>query len=32
VLDYLTSLGGDVWIARRDTIGRFWREQFPPPN
>jgi peptidoglycan/xylan/chitin deacetylase (PgdA/CDA1 family) len=32
VLGYLKSLGDDVWIARRDTIARYWREQFPPPN
>ena len=32
VLEYLRSLGDDVWIARRDEIARFWRERFPPPN
>ena len=30
VLEYLKSLGSDVWIARRDEIARFWRERFPP--
>jgi hypothetical protein len=32
VLAYLKSLGDDVWIARRDAIGRLWREEFPPPS
>jgi peptidoglycan/xylan/chitin deacetylase (PgdA/CDA1 family) len=31
VLDYLTTLGSDVWIARRCDIARSWREQFPAP-
>ena len=29
VLEYLTSLGSDVWVARRCDIARLWREQFP---
>ena len=29
VLEYLKSLGDDVWIARRDEIARFWREHYP---
>jgi peptidoglycan/xylan/chitin deacetylase (PgdA/CDA1 family) len=29
VLEHLARLGKEVWIARRDEIARFWREQFP---
>jgi hypothetical protein len=32
VLEYLRSFGGDVWIARRDEIARFWKERFPSPS
>jgi hypothetical protein len=32
VLEYLNSLGGAVWVARRRDIARCWREQFPPPR
>jgi hypothetical protein len=32
VLEYLRSFGGDVWIARRDEIARFWMERFPRPS
>jgi peptidoglycan/xylan/chitin deacetylase (PgdA/CDA1 family) len=31
VLKYLKSLGPAVWIARRQDIASFWREQFPAP-
>jgi hypothetical protein len=27
VLERLTSLGDDVWVARRDAIAGFWRER-----
>ncbi len=30
ILDYLTGLGDDVWIATRLEIGRCFRAQFPP--
>ena len=29
VLEHLASLGSEVWIARRDAIARYWREQVP---
>jgi hypothetical protein len=28
VLEYLESLGDEVWVARRDEIARFWRERY----
>jgi len=32
ILDYLTGLGDDVWIATRQDIGRNFSAQFPPPE
>jgi hypothetical protein len=29
ILDYLTGLGDDVWIATRQEIGRSFQSQFP---
>jgi hypothetical protein len=32
ILDYLTGLGEDIWIATRQDIGRNFCAQFPPSD
>ncbi len=29
VLEYLSTLGDQVWVARRDEIAAFWKKNFP---